>query len=146
LYDAIRFDPKVSSQIGHIHFFIATTLDGKDLPANHSHRDLVNQTQREISERNTILRLYWISLNLERYSTILPIITPDSSLILFRDITDCFDEFPKTSLSDLQDILALPLGCEESTTTHMPMTTRTIYTFFLAETGLSKDSANEPNT
>ncbi|KAF3406249.1 hypothetical protein DPV78_000160 [Talaromyces pinophilus] len=48
----------------------------------------------------------------------------------------CFDELPKTPLSDLQDILTLPLGCEESTTTHMPMTTRTIYTFFLAETSL----------
>lgn len=30
----------------------------------------------------------------------------------------------------------LPLSCGESTTTHMPMTIRTIYTFFLAETGL----------
>lgn len=95
LYDAIRFDPEVSSQIGHIQFFTVTTLDGEGLPANQSHRDLVNQTQREISERNTILRLYWISLNLERYSTILPVITPDSSLILVRDITDCFDELPK---------------------------------------------------
>lgn len=96
----------------------------------------MNQTQRENSERNTILRLYWISLNLERYFTTFSFISLNNLLILFRGITDCFDELPKTPLSDLQDILTLPLGCEESTTTHMPMTTRTIYTFFLAETSL----------
>lgn len=36
----------------------------------------------------------------------------------------------------LEDSVALPLGCEESTTTHMPASVRKTYTFFLAETGL----------
>ncbi|OKL63792.1 hypothetical protein UA08_00755 [Talaromyces atroroseus] len=45
-------------------------------------------------------------------------------------------ELPRSPLSTLEDSLALPLGCEEFATTHMPVSTRTIYTFFLAETGL----------
>ncbi|QKX53500.1 uncharacterized protein TRUGW13939_00579 [Talaromyces rugulosus] len=81
-------------------------------------RDLRGQTQRDRTEWNTILRLYWVSLNLE------------------NDILVYHPDLPRSPLYKLEESVALPLGCEESATTHMPASVRKTYTFFLAETGL----------
>lgn len=45
-------------------------------------------------------------------------------------------DLPPSQLSTLENSLALPLGCEESSTAHMKASARRAYTFFLAETGL----------
>ncbi|CRG88310.1 hypothetical protein PISL3812_05339 [Talaromyces islandicus] len=81
-------------------------------------RDLRGQTQRDQTEWNTIRRLYWVSLNLE------------------SDLLAYYPGLPRSPLYKLEDSVALPLGCEESATTHMPASVRKVYTFFLAETGL----------
>ncbi|KAL2392387.1 hypothetical protein ABEF93_002342 [Exophiala dermatitidis] len=69
-------------------------------------------------EKNTILRTYWICHNLE------------------RDLTSEIDVLPSSRLSELEDQMPLPLGCDEASLSHLEKTRRIKYLFFLADTSL----------
>ncbi|KIW10690.1 hypothetical protein PV08_11654 [Exophiala spinifera] len=73
---------------------------------------------RPQDERNTIRRMFWVIFNLE------------------RDITCEIDTLPPSRLAELESYMPLPLGCDESSLSHLKAHTRLIYMFFLAETSL----------
>ncbi|KAG9774117.1 hypothetical protein KCU88_g5553, partial [Aureobasidium melanogenum] len=69
-------------------------------------------------EKNTILRTYWICHDLE------------------RDLTSEIAMLPSSRLSELEDQMPLPLGCDEASLSHLEKTRRIKYLFFLADTSL----------
>lgn len=58
--------------------------------------------------------------------------------MIARDLTTEIDVLPRSHLSKLEDQMPLPLGCDESTLSHLERSTRIIYLFFLAETSLKE--------
>ncbi|KAL2421662.1 hypothetical protein ABEF95_008365 [Exophiala dermatitidis] len=69
-------------------------------------------------EMNTILRTYWICHDFE------------------RDLTSEIDVLPSSRLSELEDQMPLPLGCDEASLSHLEKTRRIKYLIFLADTSL----------
>jgi hypothetical protein len=56
--------------------------------------------------------------------------------MLFSDLLHEVDSLTRSLLFQLEERLPLPLGCDESGTTHLTSSVRTTYTFFLAEMSL----------
>ncbi|EXJ93163.1 hypothetical protein A1O3_01720 [Capronia epimyces CBS 606.96] len=81
-------------------------------------QDEARKMSRPPDEKNTILRMYWICFNLD------------------RDVTSELEILPRSHLGELENHLPLPIGCDESSLSHLQKHARIIYMFFLAETSL----------